>query len=312
VTELTVLVPTYRRPEVLRRTLEGYRNLNDPGVGWKLVLIDNAGDPETRQVAEAFSADVPLEFAVETRRGKSVALNTGLEHAEGEVLVLADDDTIPDPDWLTQLWTGAQRWPDATIFAGKILAAWPPGHEAMETPTDILRSAYGITFWEEEEKEISPMKVWGGNMAVRSAPFDEGVRFDPTIGPSAGQYAMGEELEFVLRMSRAGHKAVYLPRALVHHQIRPEQMTESWLKWRAYRSGRGVARLVGLPDGPSMRGVPLFIFREIATHGLNWLQGWAKKDHRKRLDRKLDFYHWVGKLRGYWDLGRKRGDGSSE
>jgi glucosyl-dolichyl phosphate glucuronosyltransferase len=298
--DLTVVVITYRRPELLRRSLEGYRRLDCGDLRWKLVLVDNAGDADTRELAAEFGEVLPLEFLVEARRGQNIARNVGLEAAEGELYVFSDDDTIPAPDWLEEIWAGVCRWPDATMFTGKIFPLWPGGHQAVELRTDLLRSAYMESAWGEEEGYISPDRMWGPNLAIRAAPFLRGHRFDTSIGPSAGQYAMGSELEMALRLSREGHTGVYLPRAVVHHQIRPEQLKERWLVGRAYRSGRGVVRLQGVPSSPRVFGLPRFVFREIATHGSRWATGWLEGDRELRLDGKLDFFHWQGKLREYW------------
>lgn len=305
--DLTVLMATYRRSEILRGTLEAYRDLDEAGLRWKLVLVDNAGDAATERVTREVGMDLPLELAVEPRRGKNFALNRGLELAEGDLYLFSDDDTLPAVDWLQQMWSGAQRSPDATMFTGRILPCWPHGCEPLELRTDLLRSSYMVTAWGEEEGPITPDRMWGPNLAIRSAPFHDGYRFDTSIGPGAGQYAMGSELELTLRLAGDGHRGVYLPRAVVHHQIRPEQMGERWLSWRAYRSGRGVARLQGVPDVPRVFGVPRFVFREVGAHGWDWFVGWLNRDGTRRLDGKLAFFHWRGKLREYWRF-RSEGD----
>jgi len=304
--DLTVIVITYRRPEILRRTLEAYRRVDSGDLRWKLVLVDNAGEAHARELAEEFGGGLPLEFLVETRREQNFARNVGLEEAEGELYVFSDDDALPAPDWLTEIWSGVSRWPEATMFTGRILPSWPPGYEPLELRTDLLRSAYMVTAWGEDEGYIQPERMWGPNLAIRAVPFREGLRFDTSIGPTAGQYAMGSELELAVRLSRNGHKGVYLPRAIVRHQIRPEQMEESWLAGRAFRSGRGVARLQGLPSSPSVLGMPRFVFREVGAHAFEWLAGLVAREGHRRLDGKLGFFHWLGKLREYRRLWGRR------
>jgi hypothetical protein len=295
---------TYRRPEILGHTLEAYSRMDAGELRWKLVLVDNAGDADTDEVAKRFRERLPLTFIVEARRGKNHALNAALPRAEGMLYVFSDDDAAPEPDWLAQIWSGARRWPDVTMFTGRVLPAWPPGHEPRDLRTDLLRSAYMVTAWGDEEGFVAPDKMRGANMAIRAELFRQGCRFDTSIGPAAGLYAMGSELELSLRLSREGHRGVYLPRAVVHHEIRPEQMGERWLAGRAYRSGLGVARLRGMPQAPRLFGMPRFVVKEVASHGLDWASGWLRRDERRRLDGKLEFWHWCGKLREYWRLRR--------
>jgi len=110
---------------------------------------------------------------------------------------------------------------------------------------------------------------------------------------------MGSELELSRRLAGLGHQCVYLPGAVVGHQIRQEQLEEAWLARRAYRSGRGVARLNGFPVAPVVMGIPRFVFREIAAAAAGWLSGFITADSERRLDGKLEFWHWRGKLAEY-------------
>lgn len=304
---LTVLLATFRRPEILRRTLEGYLRLEDPGVAWSLLVVDNADDVDTRAVVAACTSAIPVRYLCEPRTGKNHALNRGLEEATGELFVFTDDDAIPQADWLRELLEGSERWPEATVFGGRVRPVWPDGRPGVALRTDILRSAFAAADWGDNEGPISPDKVWGPNMAVRSHVFRDGMQFDPSIGPAGSDYAMGSELELSRRLAEKGCGAVYLPGAVVGHQIRPEQMEEGWLARRAYRSGRGVARLDGLPKAVTVLGVPRFVFRELAVAAGQWLSGLVTGDGERRLDGKLNFWHWRGKLTEYRRLSMEEG-----
>ena len=131
--DLTVLIATYRRPQLLRRTLEAYALLECEDVAWKLVLVDNADDAETQALAREFEEVLPLDLVVERRRGKNPAMNTGLRFAEGGLYVFSDDDAMPAKDWLGEIWSGSCRWPAATMFTGRIVPSWPAGHRTAAT-----------------------------------------------------------------------------------------------------------------------------------------------------------------------------------
>jgi hypothetical protein len=109
--------------------------------------------------------------------------------------------------------------------------------------------------------------VFGPNMAVRAAVFDDGFRFDPTIGPQGSNYAMGSETEFVSRLANRGYAAWHAQNAQVDHFIRDFQMTSSWILRRAIRFGRGRYRMERTASGstalPAWLGVPRYLFREV-------------------------------------------------
>jgi glucosyl-dolichyl phosphate glucuronosyltransferase len=297
--DVSVFMATYRRPEILTRTLEGFASLEPAGPDWRLLILDNADDPATREVVRGYDGRVPLEYLLATGPGKNHALNVGLGHATGDVFVFVDDDAVPRPDWLREMLEGIARWPDATMFGGRIDPVWPAGHEGLDLSNDFLRGLLTISSWGEEEGPLPWFRVWGPNMAFRASVFEEGMRFDPTIGPTSGDFVLGAEVEFTKRLAEAGHRSVYLPRAVVGHQVRPEQLDGRWLSQRAYRLGRGVARLHGLPAAPRIFGVPRFVYREITSAAVGWAAGAFTRDRDRRLHAKLQGWHWYGKLTEY-------------
>ena len=132
---------------------------------------------------------------------------------------------------------GADRWPDCDLFGGRILPKYPDGMIAPPlNDSDFKSVAYVITDWDFPEGEYFPAtKTWGPNMMVRRRVLDQGLRFNPDIGPKGSNYVMGSEIDFLKRARAAGHTDVYIRSSLVYHQIRPEKMTSSWLYGRAFR-----------------------------------------------------------------------------
>jgi hypothetical protein len=83
-----------------------------------------------------------------------------------------------------------------------------------------------------------PSTDLGGNLLIRASLFKNGLTFNTNFGPKAGNYIMGGETELLARLESSGHSALYLPQALVYHQIRNEQLNIRWLAGRAFREGR--------------------------------------------------------------------------
>ena len=99
-TELTVLMACRNGERVLPRTLEGYRRLEAPPVGWKLLIVDNGSSDATSEIIDSFTRDLPIEILREPVPGKNKALNSGIPAIEGRLAVLTDDDAIPHPAFL--------------------------------------------------------------------------------------------------------------------------------------------------------------------------------------------------------------------
>ena len=240
--KVSIIFATYNRNKILTQTLQGLAEMDTTGLDWEVVLVDNAGNDETARIADAFSASLPLKFIVETAPGKNNALNTALNHASGDLFIFTDDDIIPDPAWAKSLVDAADRWQDSDLFGGRILPKYPAGKTAAAiNDPEFMAVTYVIADWDLPEGEHFPVtKTWGPNMMVRRRVFDQGLRFNPEIGPTGGNYVMGSEIDFLKRARAAGYTDVYVPSALVYHQIRSEQLTHSWIFGRAFRLGRSV------------------------------------------------------------------------
>ena len=267
--------------------------MNTTGLDWEVIPVDNAGNDETAQISASFSASLPLKFIVEKTPGKNNALKTALGHASGDLLIFTDDDIIPDPAWAKALVDAASRWKTADLFGGRILPKYPEGMTAQTIDDSFfMQIAYVIADWELEEGEFDAGRIWGPNMMVRRRVFDQGLMFNTDIGPTGSNYIMGSETEFLKRAGRAGHIAVYVPSALVYHQIRPEQLTHSWLCGRAFRVGRAGAYLD--------RSLPVlklkkWMLRDITVLYARYMYFYVFGTESERLENGIKFH----KMRGH-------------
>ena len=260
---LTVLFATRNRADMLRHVLESYRSLQAPPSGWKLVIVDNGSTDSTAGTVGSFAKVLPIHFLTEPTPGKNAALNAGLNHVEGDLVVFTDDDAFPRPDWLLQLQAAADAQPEYSMFGGAIVARWakPP-----ERWVAWVNQAAVFTITEPSLKTgpLHPREIYGPNMAIRNSVFRLGIKFDTAIGPRGADYPMGSETEMVLRLGRLGHKAWHVESAIVEHYIREEQLHKDWVMKRGVRFGRGQYRLYSTAN-PETRlpPVPLTLWRKM-------------------------------------------------
>lgn len=264
--DISVIFATYNRGDILRTTLNSFTDLRPNNINYEIIVVDNACQTFTKELVESYRNKLPIRYLDESTPGKNSALITGLGAASGKLLVFTDDDVIADPEWLNELFQGVARHPEADLFGGKILPAYPLGYQEKTKDIDFthwfLRSAYVIADWDHGEGEIAVGHIWGPNMAVRRRVFDAGITFNPNIGPNGKDYIMGSETEFLRRANSAGHNCIYLPQAVVYHQIREEQLNLKWLKGRAFRSGKGHAALRKPDVKITWGGVPRFLYKK--------------------------------------------------
>jgi len=241
--DITVVIATHNGAHVLQRTLQGYVDVAASDANWKIVLVDNASTDATAQIIQSFTGQLPLTALYVGQPGKNEALNAAISELEGEIVVLSDDDAIPQSGFLDAWRAAFKRMPEYDLFGGEIDLLFeepPPDWFLREQPRfeELYSLRKGVA-----EGPIQPDQIFGPNMAVRRRLFDENMRFDTRIGPNSTDpnYGMGSETEFCVRSVRQGYRSGFANGPQVLHIVRPHQIRQDFWDGRAYRLGRGLA-----------------------------------------------------------------------
>ena len=208
-------------------------------------MVDNGSTNSTPEIIKSFSKDLPLETLSQPIVGKSRALNTGIEAAEGRLVVFTDDDTIPSPSFLEAWAEFLELRSDYGLFGGSIEPMFEVSPPKWLTAT---RLNFSLMFAERNlpEGPTTPDEIYGGNMAVRISVLERGFRFDKSVGANGldPNYPMGEETGICRQITQSGIGCWFARAPLVQHIVRPNQLTEAAWARRAYQCGRGRAYLM--------------------------------------------------------------------
>jgi glycosyltransferase involved in cell wall biosynthesis len=298
---LTVFIATHNGAETLPRVLDAYTRLQAPPGGWQIVLIDNASDDGSLGIAQSFADRLPLRCMSEPTPGKNRALNRGLSALAGDLAVFADDDGVPEPDWLVQFRAVADQQSDYAIFGGPIIPVWlvdPPEWILRWVP---LKPVYSATEATWEEGPCDPLQVWGANMAVRTEPFRDGCRFNEGIGPDGSPtYAMGSETEFTLRLAiERGLRCWHTKSARIGHLILPAAMTKEYILERAFHLGRCLYREYvqnAAAGRPYLERDPITVIAVLADELVNFVSAQAAANARRMFRARWQLNLFLGCL----------------
>lgn len=97
---VSILIPAYNEEKVIGRIVQRMTELTYPKDKLQIVIIDDASTDATGKIAEQYSKayshiKVVHRNEKEGRKGKASALNAGLKHAKGEIVLCFDADYYP-------------------------------------------------------------------------------------------------------------------------------------------------------------------------------------------------------------------------
>ncbi len=217
-TVLSVVIPAYRRPDSLRRVLDALTaQIPALAVPAEVVVCDDAsGDDTPGCVIEVAARNrIPVAWVRHSRnRGPAAARNSALRRARGEVVLLLGDDIEPAPGLLERHCRHHLRNPGPTAaLLGR--TTWPP--ELVVTPLmKLLEGRAGALFLNyralRTDRPLSGMAFYTCNVSYKRALGEQVGGFDESF-----PFASHEDLEFGLRLERAGMTLRYDPEALGYH-----------------------------------------------------------------------------------------------
>lgn len=97
---VSILIPAHNEESVIGNTLQHVLRLNYPN--FEVIVIDDHSSDRTSEVVRQFTAVKLIQRRNLPNRGKSEALNTGLEFAQGDILCVFDADSEMSPNFLRE------------------------------------------------------------------------------------------------------------------------------------------------------------------------------------------------------------------
>lgn len=304
---ITVLLATHNGADTIGRTLEAMSLLEAPPGGWEIIVVNNASTDKTQSLVREWQDRLPLTFLLEPRLGKSKAINMGLAQAKGELIVMTDDDVLPDRNWLREWHRVAGAWPALDVFGGAIVPEFGDHPPRWPLPRASLTILYGQTP-DRPESEIAPSDIAGANLAVRRHVFEKGLRFDESflIGT---QGLMGEDTNFVRTAFERGHRVGFTPAARLRHIIHGNQTSWLWIMRRFFRYGSAVAWAEANENqsaggrGPAF---PRWRVRQVAAGLLNFGEAAVRLDRKKMFEETRQQAYHLGAIKQALILRRQK------
>jgi glycosyltransferase involved in cell wall biosynthesis len=244
--EVTVAIPTFRRPRGLERLLYALAKL-DTSASITVLVADN--DAETHEGFDLCAAmrdrnyRWPVRSVIVKQRGIAQVRNALVENALAEskmqFLAMLDDDEWPEPQWLDAL-LAEQTKTSADVLQGSILFTFEHKPDAWAETFD------GMSDIRHPTGPVA-MLQGAGNLLMTRAALEMLPRpwFDPAFALTGG-----EDRDFFIRLKENQARFAWCDEAVAHTFVPATRTSLSWALSRAYSIGNSDMR-VFLKYGPS-------------------------------------------------------------
>ena len=223
---VSIIIPTRNRSNILNECLKGIINQNF-FCKMEIIIIDDFSQDNTQRVVFYWKKKfeekkIKLNYVRNSSpKGANFSRNIGIKIANGEIIVLIDDDILPPPDWLYNLIKNFQNDRKLCVTGPVLLKTWKDSigkhGEGASLVTHVIRPV----------KYFNKIIPLASNMASYKEIFKDNL-FNPEVHPPV------EEIEWLLK---SNVEVKFVPEAFVFHNKKIKDLKFNKLVRLAWKRG---------------------------------------------------------------------------
>ena len=224
----SIIVPVYNRPDEVDELLESLcsQTLKD----FEAVIVEDGSKITCKDVCDKYADILDLHYYYKENSGPGQSRNYGVERAQGEYVIILDSDAVTPTGYIQAIDSELQRQPSD---------AWGGPDAAHESFSDIQKAiSYAMTSFfttggiRGGKKQLDRFYPRSFNLGIRREAYLQLGGFSKTRFSKMSLY--GEDIDFSIRIYKAGYTCRLFPEAWVWHKRR----TDFRKFWRqVYNSG---------------------------------------------------------------------------
>ena len=206
--KLSVIIPTYNRADILSKCLGALSRQNYLFNGFEVIVSDDGSSDHTAELVSTVTSAAPfsLIYLRQSNKSANAARNRAIEISRGEILLFLNDDTIAEPDMLSEhIRTHEEYQDDHIAVLGRMTIS--PDVPRSIFATQHLDAAFNLL---KNKTSLDWKAFYTCNISVKRTfllnygLFDEKLRYH-------------DDVELGERLSHHGLVIHYNPKALGHH-----------------------------------------------------------------------------------------------
>ena len=224
----SVIVPVYNRPDEVDELLESL--CSQTFKDFEVVIVEDGSKITCKDVCDKYANILDLQYYYKENSGPGQSRNYGVERAKGDYVLIVDSDAVAPAGYLQAIDDELRRQPSD---------AWGGPDAAHDSFTDVQKAiSYAMTSFfttggiRGGKKQLDKFYPRSFNLGIRREAYLALGGFSKTRFSKMSLY--GEDIDFSIRIYKAGYSCRLFPEAWVWHKRR----TDFRKFWRqVYNSG---------------------------------------------------------------------------
>ena len=212
----SIIVPVYNRPDEVDELLESLtsQTLKD----FEVVIVEDGSKITCKDVCDKYANILHLHYYYKENSGPGQSRNYGVERANGEYVLIVDSDAVAPAGFMQAIDDELKRQPSD---------AWGGPDAAHESFTDVQKAiSYAMTSFfttggiRGGKKQLDKFYPRSFNLGIRREAYLALGGFSKTRFSKMSLY--GEDIDFSIRIYKAGYSCRLFPEAWVWHKRRTD------------------------------------------------------------------------------------------
>ena len=207
----SIIVPVFNRPDEVDELLQSLvtQTLTD----FEVVIVEDGSEKPCKDVCDKYAGKLDVKYFMKKNSGPGQSRNYGAERAKGEYLIVLDSDVVLPEGYLKAVDDELQREP-ADAFGGP-----DRSHDSFSETQKAI--SYSMTSF------FTTGGIRGGKKKLDKfypRSFNMGIRRDVYMRLGGfSKMRFGEDIDFSIRIFKAGCRCRLFPEAWVWHKRRTDR-----------------------------------------------------------------------------------------
>ena len=222
----SLIIPVYNRPDEVDELLESLTRQHFQD--FEVLVVEDGSSVPCESVVDRYATSLDIHYLKKANSGPGQTRNFGAERSRGEYLLILDSDCVLPPNYLDAIEAELQKEP-ADAFGGPDRAheSFTRVQKAINYAMTSFFTTGGIRGGKKKMDKFYPRSF---NMGIRREIYQDLGGFS--------KMRFGEDIDFSIRIFKAGYRCRLFPDAWVWHKRRTD-----WRKFFKQVYNSGIARI---------------------------------------------------------------------